>query len=171
MDATGLLLSFTPLDWSLLLVLLVSVVIGLWRGLVFEMMSLAAWVLAWWGASTWGLAAGDWAGVGAPDSMSRHLLGFAGAFIAIWLACAIAARLAKTLIAATPLGIPDRLLGAVFGLLRGLLLLLLAATLVAWTPIAQADWWRGARVVACLLAVQHGIQSWFPWGSWAAPAR
>jgi membrane protein required for colicin V production len=171
MDAPTLLPSFTLLDWSLLLVLLISVVIGLWRGLVFELMSLAAWLLAWWGASQWGAAAGDWAGVGAPGSTSRHLLGFAVAFIAIWLVCSLAARLAKTLVAATPLGLPDRVFGALFGAIRGLLLLFLASALVAWTPLAQADWWRGARVVACLLAVQHGIQSWFPWGSWAAPAR
>jgi len=163
--------SFTSLDWSLLLVLLVSMGIGLWRGLVFEVMSLAAWVLAWWGAFQWGPAVGDWAGMGAAGSASRQFIGFGATFVVILLVCGLAARLTKTLIAATPLGLPDRLLGAVFGFTRGLLLLFLASSLVAWTPIAQADWWRGARVVACLLAVQQGIQAWLPWGSWAAPAR
>ncbi|MCC7151784.1 MAG: CvpA family protein, partial [Rubrivivax sp.] len=38
------------IDWALLAVLVLSVVVGLWRGLVFELMSLAGWVVAWVGA-------------------------------------------------------------------------------------------------------------------------
>ena len=46
-----------PIDWTFLAVLLVSMLIGAWRGLVYELLSLAAWVVAFF-AAQWGAAAG-----------------------------------------------------------------------------------------------------------------
>jgi membrane protein required for colicin V production len=57
------------------------------------------------------------------------------------------------LIAATPLRPLDRLLGAGFGFVRGLLVLLVAATVIAYTPLAQAPAWRQSAVAALLESV------------------
>ena len=43
----------TWLDGALLAVLLVSALVGLWRGLVYEVLSVAGWVLAFVLAQTW----------------------------------------------------------------------------------------------------------------------
>ena len=51
---------------------------------------------------------------------------------------------------ATPLSLPDRLLGAVFGFLRGGVLLLVVATVVALTPASQSQGWRASRGVQWL---------------------
>ena len=40
-------------DWILLGVLLASMVVGLWRGLVYEVLSLAGWVAAFFVAQWW----------------------------------------------------------------------------------------------------------------------
>ena len=137
------------LDWTLLAVLALSVAVGLVRGFVFECLSLAGWVAAWF-AAQWGapvlaphlpvLSTGS-AG-SAPNLGLGSALAFALTFIAALILWSLLARLIRILIHATPLSLPDRLLGAGFGLLRGTVLLLVVATVVALTPASQSQRWR-----------------------------
>jgi membrane protein required for colicin V production len=143
-------------DWSLLAVLALSMVVGLARGFVFECLSLAGWVVAWF-AAQW---AAPWVAgqvrLSVPGSAMHHSLGFALAFLAALLVWALLARLIRMLIHATPLSLPDRVLGAGFGILRGMVLLLAVATVVALTPAAQSQAWRasqGARWLGQVLQV------------------
>ncbi len=132
-------------DWALLAVLLVSVVIGLVRGLVFECLSLAGWLVAWF-AAQWGA---PWVAarlpVNDPGSAMSHGAAFLLAFVAALVVWTLLARLVRMLIHATPLSIPDRLLGAGFGALRGGVLLLALCTVVMLTPAAQSAAWRGSH--------------------------
>jgi membrane protein required for colicin V production len=150
--------ALAPLDWLLLAVLAVSVLVGLWRGFVFECLSLAGWVVAWF-AAQWGAPLlRPWVPLFGPDSPVRLGLCFAIAFVAALVAWALLARLVRLLIHATPLSLPDRALGAAFGALRGVVLLLAVATVVALTPASQSQAWRGSQgarwLDATLLAVR-----------------
>jgi len=148
-------LILTPLDWALLAVLVVSVLIGLWRGLVFELLSLLAWAAAWFVAQVWGPALAEALPMGAAGSTSRLLTGVVLAFVGTLIACSLLARLARLLIAATPLSLIDRLLGAGFGLARGLLILMAAASLLALTPAGKSATWQASTGAGWLsLAVQ-----------------
>lgn len=130
-------------DWALLAVLGLSVLVGLWRGFVFECLSLAGWLAAWFGAQ-WAV---PWIGPllpgwgGGLNLAAAFALGFLGVLVA-WT---LLARLVRLLIHATPLSIPDRLLGAGFGALRGGVLLLALATVVALTPASQSAAWRASQ--------------------------
>lgn len=145
MEALPAFSSIGWVDWVLLAVLAVSVVIGLVRGFVFECLSLAGWVVAWFGAQ-WGA---PWLAaqlpLGAPGSALNHGAAFLLAFVAALVVWALLARLVRMLIHATPLSIPDRLLGAGFGALRGGVLLLALCTVVLLTPAAQSAAWRGSH--------------------------
>ena len=143
------------LDWALVSVLALSMVVGLVRGFVFECLSLAGWVVAWFVAQ-W---AAPWLGphiaLGSAGSALNLGLAFALAFIGALIVWALLARLVRLLIHATPLSVVDRLLGALFGLLRGAVLLLAVATVVALTPASQSNGWRtseGARWLGQALA-------------------
>ena len=157
-------------DGVLLGVLLISVAIGLWRGLAFELASLAGWVLAWWVAHQFGDAIGAWLPLAEASASTRHLAGFAVGFVATLIISGIAARLMRIAISFTPLTLPDRLLGAGFGLVRGLLILLIATTLIQWTPARDATWWQSSRGAQWLMAVQQGVQPLLP-SILRAPAR
>jgi membrane protein required for colicin V production len=143
------------LDWSLLAALALSVVVGLVRGFVFECLSLAGWLVAWF-AAQWGAPMlAPRLPVGTPGSALQMGAAFALSFLGALLVWALLSRLVRLLIHATPLSLPDRLLGAVFGLLRGLVLLLALATVVALTPASQSPGWRashGARWLGVALA-------------------
>jgi membrane protein required for colicin V production len=136
------------IDWTLLAVLALSVVVGIWRGFVFECLSLAGWVAAWFAAQWVAPELAPYLPVGGRGSALNLAAAFALGFLAALVLWSLLARLIRLLVQATPLSIPDRLLGGGFGVLRGVVLLLAVATVVALTPAAQSQDWRtsqGAR--------------------------
>ena len=132
-------------DGALLAVLAASVLVGLVRGFVFELLSLAGWVVAWFAAQWGSPLLAPHVPVGTPGSGLNAGVAFALAFVAALVAWALLARLVRLLIHATPLSIPDRLLGALFGALRGGVLLLALATVLALTPASQSRAWQGSQ--------------------------
>jgi membrane protein required for colicin V production len=130
-------------DWALLAVLLLSIAVGVWRGFVFELMSLAGWVVAWFAAQWLAPEISPHLGfMGESGSLPVHAAAFALGFVGVLLAWSLLARLLRLLLHATPLSVPDRLLGGGFGVLRGVALLLVVATVVSFTPAAQSQAWR-----------------------------
>lgn len=140
-----LALGLSWVDGSLLAVLVVSVVIGLVRGFVFECLALAGWVVAWFAAQWAAPAVAPHIPVGSADSGLNLGAAFAISFVAAVVVWTLLARLIRMLIHATPLSIPDRLLGAGFGALRGGVLLLALASVVTLTPAAQSTPWRSSH--------------------------
>jgi membrane protein required for colicin V production len=132
-------------DWVLLALMAVSVAVGVVRGVVFELLSLLGWVVAWFAAQWGSPLLAPHVPVGVPGSGLNAGVSFGLAFAGALLAWALLARLVRLLIHATPLSIPDRLLGAGFGALRGGVLLLALATVVALTPASQSATWRGSQ--------------------------
>ena len=70
------------LDWALLAVLLLSAVVGLWRGLVYEVLSVAVWVVAFVLAQRYGAPVGIWLPVDGFSEPLRVAMGFAAVFLA-----------------------------------------------------------------------------------------
>ena len=132
-------------DATLLGVLLLSMLVGLVRGFVFECLSLAGWLVAWFGAQWASPQLAPYLPVGAPGSGLNLGAAFIVAFIAALVVWSLLSRLIRMLIHATPLSLPDRLLGAVFGLLRGGVLLLAVASAVLLTPAAQSQGWQASH--------------------------
>ena len=125
--------------------LAISVVVGVWRGFVFEAMSLAGWVVAWLGSQWFAPQVAPHVPVGTPGGALNHATAFAACFIAALIAWAVLARLVRMLVQATPLSAVDRMLGAGFGLLRGAVLLLALASVVLMTPARESASWRDSQ--------------------------
>ena len=126
-------------------ILALSVIGGLVRGFVFEVLSLLGWFAAYFAAQWLAPDVAPHIPVGKPGSGINHAAAFAAVFIAALLVWALSSRLLRLLIHATPLSVPDRLLGAVFGLLRGLVLLLAAATVISLTPLVKSPTWQASQ--------------------------
>lgn len=151
-------MSMAALDWFFLAVLGLSLCLGAWRGLVYELLSLAGWVLAFWAAQWWAADAGALLPLGAAQPLWRHVAGFALVFVGMIFVCGWLAWLVKKLIDAVGLRPADRALGALFGALRGLLLLLVLALLVGWMQWGDALWWRQSQGAPLLQQALHGLQ-------------
>ena len=155
-------------DWSLLAVLGASVLVGLWRGLVFELMSLVGWMVAYGAATLYSaqvapyLPFGPSSTSGMSGSALQHGMAFAVTFIAVLIVWSILASLLRLLIRATPLTLIDRVLGAGFGLLRGAVLLLVVATLVAFTPAKASQAWQDSHGAAWLRTALSSVKPLLP---------
>ncbi len=149
-------------DWALLSVLALSVLVGLWRGLVFELMSLVGWVVAYVLAQMFSPQLAVYLPVGAPGTALHQGLAFVLSFVCVLIAWSLLAKLVRMGLHATPLTLIDRLLGAVFGLLRGSALLLVLATIVAFTPVLRSPPWQASQGAAWLGQVLLGLKPLLP---------
>ncbi len=134
-----------PADAIILGIIAISMLFGVFRGLVREAFSLAGWVAAYIVARVFHAPlAAMLADVISTPSL-RLLVAWGGLFLATLLLAFIAAYMVMSLMDAAGLRGVDRCFGAVFGLLRGLVLVL--ALLVMAAPfVAKDDWWHEARL-------------------------
>lgn len=149
-------------DLAFLGILLFSVIVGLMRGLVFEVLSLLGWVAAYFAAQWFSPALGPHLPVGSPGSPLNHAAAFASVFILALIVWGVAARLLRMVIHATPLSVVDRALGATFGVARALVLMLAITTVVMLTSLAQSQAWRASRGAVWLNGALQEIRPVLP---------
>ena len=149
-------------DLAMIAVLLVSVIVGIVRGFMFELLALAGWVVAWFAAQWFAPELAPHLPVGTAGSALNHVAAFVVCFIAALVAWSLLARLVRLLVHATPLSLPDRALGAFFGLLRGVVLLMAVATVMALTPAGKSRLWRDSQGAMWLNTAMQGLKPLLP---------
>lgn len=133
-------------DWVLLLGLLLSVLLGLWRGLVYEVLSVLGWIAAFVLAQAFADEVGAWLPMGNLSPPLRVAVGFVLVFVGVAFAAGLGAWLVQKLVASVGLRPVDRVLGGAFGLLRGVVILLAVALVVSMTQMQNAAWWADSNV-------------------------
>ncbi|MGB3071350.1 MAG: CvpA family protein [Ottowia sp.] len=144
----------TGFDWICLFVVAASLLLGAWRGFLYEVLALGSWVFAFFAARWAAPVVGAWLPMGESSEEIRYAAGFALVFIGAAFLGGMIAWMVKRAVAALGMRPVDRVFGAVFGVLRGLALLLAVAVVVGMTPAREAAWWRestGARVLEIAL--------------------
>lgn len=150
------------IDLFLLLLLLASLVLGLWRGLVYEVLSVAGWVLAFFLAQWYAADAAALLPLGSTAEPLRYAAGFAVVFVATAFAAAFVAWLVKKGIETVGLRPVDRVLGAAFGVVRGVVILLAIALVVNMTPLKEEEAWRASVGAGWLDAGLHVAKGAMP---------
>ncbi len=154
--------ALNTLDWIFLAGLLLTLVLGLWRGFVYEVLSLIAWlsafVLAQWLARDVALYL-PLAGFG--DAV-RYAIGFLLVFVAVVFVGGLLALLFKKAITAVGLRPMDRVLGGIFGLLRGVLIFLAVAVAVQTTGLKSLPLWQQSVVAQALATLLQGLKPLLP---------
>lgn len=149
-------------DWLLLAVLLLSVLLGAWRGLVYEVLSVAGWVAAFVLAQAYADEAAALLPLNGISPPLQLAAGFVLVFIAVAFAGGLLAWMVKKLVASVGLRPVDRILGGAFGLARGVVMLLAFAVVVSMSPLRDALWWQGSAVADVLVATLHAIRPLLP---------
>lgn len=151
-------------DWTIIAIVGISCVISLLRGFVKEAVSLASWVAASFIAIAFHerLAAVFARWISTPSI--RTVLAFAALFVLTLLIGAIVNWLVHQMVAGAGLSGLDRLLGMVFGAVRGLLIVL---ALVVFLPMAlpemrQDHWWHQSRFIPFFESGEHWARASFP---------
>jgi membrane protein required for colicin V production len=115
---------FNSLDWVVVVILALSAALSLWRGFVREAVSLAGWVVAFVVANLLAVHVAEQIGDVIANRTGRYIVAWSLLFVLALIASSLTAKLFASIIKATGLGVLDRLLGSVFGLLRGALIVM-----------------------------------------------
>lgn len=134
---------FEAVDWVIIVVLVVSVLLSLWRGFVREALSLAGWVVAFIVANLFVDQMASQLAGGIENITGRYVAAYAILFVGTLMIATVITHLAAQLVKATGLSVLDRLLGTVFGFARGVILILVCVfvlrQLVAPTDLLWLD--------------------------------
>ena len=152
----------TAFDYAVLTVLGMSVLLGLWRGVVSEFLALAAWVVAFLAARAEAAEVANWLAPQIAEPALRLAAAYALVVVAVLAVFSIARLVLKLLLKAVGLGLLDRMLGAAFGALRGVLVVLVAVMVAGMTPLPKMEWWREARLAPPLETAVLAAKPWLP---------
>jgi membrane protein required for colicin V production len=146
-------------DWLIVAALALSVLLGIARGVVREMLALAGWIFGIVVALQFAEPIGSRLPMDWPILLKTAL---AAVFIvvgALLIAALIGAGL-RALLAAAKLKLEDRLLGGIFGLVRGVLMVGLAVLIAAAVDAPSQSWWQQSSLLPW---AQAGVRFASPW--------
>lgn len=151
----------TPFDIVVLALLALCAALGFWRGLVSEVLALVAWVLAV------GLA---WifsgrlaqAMVFVEEPLLRQGIAFVAILVGTLALGGMIRWIMRELLKAVGLRALDRVLGAGFGVVKGVVIAMLIVLFGGLTGVSQAAWWREAVLTPPLQAAVLAARPWMP---------
>jgi membrane protein required for colicin V production len=156
----------TAFDYVLITILVASVVISVLRGLVKEILSLVAWLVAFIVANRYGATMAtllpDWITSAVPAGTMRLVIGFAILFVGTILLGALVNLAVALIIKALGLRIVDRGLGGVFGLARGVLIVMTLVILAGLTDLPHQPVWRDAALSPVAESAVRSVKPWLP---------
>lgn len=155
-------MSFNWVDWTIIAMILISGGLGALNGFIKEILGLLVWVVA-------GVLSLRYAGVLAEQltphiqlPSTRILAAGAMLFVLTLLVGAVVTRVLDALVQATGLKGTDRLLGLVFGMFRGLCLVVLAVGLLRMGPVQNDPWWKQSVLLPDVLRVVDWASAQIP---------
>lgn len=154
----------TAFDYVVLAVIAASLLLGLWRGVVSEILALLAWVVAFIVAREFAGSISGFFGSMLKDRNMQYLAGFAALFVGILVVFGIGRLVVSFMLRAVGLGLIDRLLGAIFGVVRGVLIVLVGVLAAGFTSLPKASWWQGAVLAPPLETAVIAAKPWLPAG-------
>ncbi len=154
----------TAFDVAVLIVMVLSMLLGRWRGLVYESVSLLSWVAAYFVARLFAPDVVDDVPATVGTEAARMAVGFAILFGLTLVAGGVLAWGMNKLVDSAGLARLDGSLGAAFGLLRGAFLVILLVMLGGMTGLPGTSMWRDALISGTLEGVAVDVRGWLPPG-------
>jgi len=161
----------TSFDYLVLAILCVSALLGLLRGLIKEVLSLIAYVVAFLAAIWWGPIVSVWLAAWIDNGLLRTAAAYGAVFIVVLLLVGLVNVTLGSLVKRTGLTPADHGLGAVFGLMRGALFVVVLVSLAGYTELPREAWWQEARLSGPVVqGIQHiklllppSLAAWLPY--------
>jgi membrane protein required for colicin V production len=129
-------------DYAILAIIAVSALISVLRGFVREALSLVAWILAFWVALSFAPVASEYLAPYIQTPSVRTMAAFGLLFVVVLLLAALVNNLAVKLVKSTGLSGTDRMLGVIFGVARGVVIVAVLVLLAGLTPAPSDPWWK-----------------------------
>ena len=152
----------TLFDHAVVTLIGFSVLLGVIRGFAREVIALASWAVAVVVASVYGGEAAPLLARQIPDESWRVLAAFVAVFFVVLIVMSLIGSLTSRLIKSAGLGVEDRVLGSLFGLARGLLVVVVLILLAGLTALPRQTVWKDAMLAAPLEKLAVIVKQWLP---------
>ena len=152
----------TVFDYVIIGIMVASLALGLWRGVIGEIIALVAWVLAFFAAKLWGAEIAQAAFTGIADPAVRIVAGWVAVFVLVLMLMALVRLAVRGLLKALGLTLTDRLLGVIFGLARGGVIAIALVAVGGMTSAPKEKWWSEAQFSAPLETAVLASKTWLP---------
>lgn len=162
MNAESVFAGMVWADYVILGIVALSALIGLIRGLIREALSLGAWVAALLVAWLYHRQVADALVPWISTPSIRIAVAFVVLILVVLVLGALVGFLLSKLVEKTGLTGTDRLLGLVFGLVRGALLAAVLVYLAALTPLAEDPWWRQSMLIGRFQVLAEQVLAMIP---------
>lgn len=134
----------TAFDYAVIAIIVLSAVVGWWRGFLYELFSLIGWLAAYIVARTFSAEAVPYVPPAVGDANMRAIAAFAAMFIVVLIVAALFAWFLARLAKFAGLSGMDGKFGAIFGLMRGALVVIALVWLGGLTDLPRLPFWRNA---------------------------
>lgn len=151
----------TTIDFLFLIIILVSVIVSLWRGFVREIFSLGGWIISFWVATRFSSPLANFLEDYIEAYSFRVILSYVVLFVITMLLAAAANNLLSQLVERANLSSTDRAIGAIFGVFRGFVILVMLVTLGGITPFPKDDWWQESAMMPSIQSTAIWVQETF----------
>lgn len=152
----------TWLDYAVTGLLLASMIWSAIRGVVREIVSLGGWIIAFLAANLFAGPLSTHLPQAIPGETLRTLAAFLAIFILALICTALVGMLLSRLVNAVGLGPIDKVLGALFGIARGSILVLAAVLVAGLTSAPRQAWWKESTSGPYLKEVALALKPWLP---------
>ncbi len=152
----------TWFDYTAIAIVVLSALLGWWRGLVYEVLSLLGWVAAYLVARLFAANVAPLLPAGLGAEAVRMITAFTLLFVTTLIISGIVAWMLSKLVKWVGLEWLDGLLGALFGVLRGVLVVLALVLLAGLTGLPKEPFWRNASLSKPLENVALAAKGWLP---------
>ena len=136
------------LDYGIIAVTLVSLAIGAWRGAIREIINICAWVAAFVLAHAFSADLAPYFADWIAEPVYRAVLAWLVIFVAVLIFASLLASLLSELVRKLGLSGLDRLLGAIIGMIRGVLVVVVLALAAGMTKFPQSVLWKSATLTS-----------------------
>ena len=149
-------------DYAILVIISISALISILRGFVREALSLLGWILAIWVSFTFV----DEVAALLVDHISVPSVRTATAFLALFFACLLVAGLVNLvmgkIVEKTGLSGTDRMLGVVFGTVRGAVVVGILVLLAGFTSVPKDLWWSQSLLLKHFQSIALELRDFMP---------
>ena len=135
------------IDVAIIALIALSAVLSLFRGFVKEALALASWLVALWVAMIFYEDVARVLAQWISEPSLQKILAFSILFVTVLLIGAVINYLAGKLVSKTGLAGTDRMLGVVFGIARGAVIVTILVLLAGLTPMPHDHWWRESQLL------------------------
>jgi membrane protein required for colicin V production len=149
-------------DIAIIVILLISTLIGVFRGFIREVLSLASWLVALYIAWTFASLGAGYLEPYISQPPLRVVAAFAAIFIVVLILASIISYLLYRLFAIAGISGVDRSLGTLFGIARGVVVVAILILAAVYMDFATQPWWREAMLVGYFTPVTDFILSLMP---------